>query len=207
LKGFSTLFYSGRTMAKRKFIDWDSIKPLWCSGMSNCEISRQYAADHVHSQTYRQTVTEAAIRKQAKAKKWQRNIANKVKDRVREKLVRSEVRTSNKKGMSEDELIEAAAEKPVAVRMLQRGRAQELAQTGDDLQQGINYQLDKWRDEKTGKVILPFIQMYEVVKTYAKLVAARKNLQEMESDAFGLNDKDDQGKKRIRITRFKEDAD
>lgn len=100
---------------KRKLIDWDSIEPLYKLGtLSNCQICLQYEADHVHTQTWKPTVTEAAIRKRAKAKGWLRNLADKVQKKVRENLVREQVRTSNQNGtpqnLTDNQIIDQAAE-------------------------------------------------------------------------------------------------
>ena len=182
---------------KRKFIDWDSIEPLFRAGtLSNREIAAQYAEDHKHSQTWRPTVAESAIRKKSKSENWQRNIATKVQERVRERLVRTAHSSAHQQGqMTEDELIEAAAEKPVAVRLLQRSRAQELAERGDRLQVEFDTVLNAGVTAKN---------IYNLVCVYSKLVSARAKLQEMESEAFGLNDKDETAKRRIKITRVKE---
>lgn len=100
-------------MAERKFIDWESIEPLYRAGnLSNCEICKQYAEDHKHSQTYRTTVTEGAIRHRAKIKGWQRNIADKVQKQVKENVLRSQLRITNQdvEGASDQEIIEKVAE-------------------------------------------------------------------------------------------------
>lgn len=117
-------------MAKRKYIDWDSIEPLYRAGsLSNCDICRQYEADHKNSQTWRLTVSEAAIRKHAKAKGWKKNLAQKVKEQVRENLVRSEVRDSNQshQGQSDQEIIEQAAEAGSGVVLRHRKEINSLA--------------------------------------------------------------------------------
>ena len=116
-------------MGKCKRIDWDSIKPLYCAGsMSNCDICRQYAADHINSQTWKPTVAESAIRKKAKAKLWQKSIADKVQKRVREKLVRDEVRASHQNGErgSDEEIIERASDTSVNIILRHRDEIFEL---------------------------------------------------------------------------------
>ena len=95
---------------KRKLIDWDSVEPLFRAGsLSNCDICRRYAADHVNSQVWKITVAESAIRKQAKLKNWQKNLADKVKNQIKENLVRNEVRGSHQK-LSDNEIVEKVAE-------------------------------------------------------------------------------------------------
>jgi len=102
-------------MAKRKFIDWDSIEPLYRAGfLSLFEICDQYHADHVHSQVWKITVTHAAIIKKAKEKKWSRNLADKVKERIKERLVTKSVTGCNQT-ISDNDIIERAAEAGVSV--------------------------------------------------------------------------------------------
>lgn len=99
---------------KRKYIDWDSIEPLYRAGvLSLHEICAQYEADHINSQVWKTTVTHAAIIKKAKAKKWTRNLAGKVRDRVKEKVVTGLVTGRNQEknqGLSDGEIVDAAAE-------------------------------------------------------------------------------------------------
>lgn len=99
-------------MAKRKFIDWDSIEPLYRAGaMSLNDICRQYEADHVNSQVWKTTVTHAAIIKKAKDKKWTKNLVSKVSERIQEKLVTSLVTGCNQdRPLSDQDIIERAAE-------------------------------------------------------------------------------------------------
>ncbi len=95
-------------MARRKYVDWDSIEPLYRAGfLSLSKICDQYRADHVHSQVWKQTITHAAILKKAKQKKWSRNLAKKVTQRIKEKLVTDLVTDCNQR--SDDEIIEQAA--------------------------------------------------------------------------------------------------
>lgn len=100
-------------MAKRR-INWDAVEPLFRKGvLSNYEIAAQYAADHVNSQTWANTVSESAIRNRAKTKGWEKNLSGKVKDRVKEKILRSKLRAAQKgksAALSDDQIIEAAAE-------------------------------------------------------------------------------------------------
>ncbi len=96
---------------KRKLIDWDSVEPLYRIGyLSNCAICRQYEADHTHSQTWKPTISEKAVRNQAKKKGWQKNLADKVQKKVRENLIRTSIRASDKESFTDDEFIDQAAE-------------------------------------------------------------------------------------------------
>jgi hypothetical protein len=166
-------------MAKRKLVDWESVEPLYRAGiLSNYEISEQYARDHLHSQTWKQTVAESAIRKQAKAKEWKKSLSNKVKEQIKENLVRNEVRDAHQT-LSDQEIVEKAAEVPTKVRLLQRTRAQAMAEVGDKLLKAVL--------SGTGKTI-PKKNLPGLIKMYRDLVQSRGKLQLMESDAFNLGD-------------------
>ncbi|MBI9091801.1 MAG: hypothetical protein JEZ12_21530 [Desulfobacterium sp.] len=171
-------------MAKR--VNWDYIKPMYCAGsMSNCEIARQYESDHADSEEWKATITEASIRKRAKSKKWQRNIADKVQAQIKENLVREEVRDSN---LSEPELIKAAAEKPTQVRLLQRGRAKNLAEIGDKLTAELTAELSYDPAESEEGKPRDKMGLGHMAQIFSTLVGARDRLQKMESTAFGLDE-------------------
>ena len=99
-------------MAKRKYIDWDSVEPLYRAGsLSIHKICDQYEADHVNSQVWKKTIHHTAIIKKAKQLGWTRNLAKKVKDRIKEKLVTSLVTSGEQnKSLSDNDIIEQAAE-------------------------------------------------------------------------------------------------
>jgi len=163
---------------KRKRVDWESVEPLYRAGaLSNCEICRQYAADHIHSQTWKIVISEAAIRAHAKKKCWLRNIADKVKNQIRENLVRGEIREA---ALLDPEIVLRAAEKPTQVRMLQRVRAIELADLGDKLKTQLTEQFTDPDVE--------VIPLWNRVQIFNALVGARDRLQKMENIAFGLDD-------------------
>ncbi len=86
-------------MAKRKQIDWEAIEREYRAGQKSLrEIGRGFDC------------TEGAIRKKAKACGWERDLADRVRKRVREKLVRKKVRISN---ISDEEIIETNADEGV----------------------------------------------------------------------------------------------
>jgi len=168
-------------LATRKLTDWDSIEPLYRAGaMSNCEICRQYEADHVHSQTYRVTVTETAIRAQAKKKGWQKDIAEKVKSRVREKLVRDEVRGSN---LSENDIIEQATEEPVKIALGQRARTAGALDFQDKLLQELR---EQFQAEKELSSPAKPVDVMRKVRAFKDLVVSLKGLQDQQSIQYGL---------------------
>jgi len=124
----------------RKVVDWDSVEPLYRAGiLSNYEVAQQYAADHKHSQTWKQTVAESAIRKKAKEKGWEKNLAGRIKERVREKLVRDDVRNAN---LSDAEIVEQASEEPVLIAKGQRARTAYHLQIQDELSEELRAATD-----------------------------------------------------------------
>lgn len=165
-------------MSKRKLIDWDSIEPLYRSGsMSNCDICRQYEADHTHSQTWKKTVTETAIRKRAKEKGWQKDIAEKVKNKVREDLVRGEVRGSN---LSDEEVIEQASKEPVQIGLGQRARTAKLLEIQDELAKEL-------RANKT-------LDIMTRVRGFKDIAAAVKMHHDQQAEQYHLKENNGQGK-------------
>jgi len=127
-------------VAKRKLTDWDSIEPLYRAGnLSLNDICNQYAADHVNSQVWKTTVTHGGIIKKAKARKWARDIADKVKKRIQEKLVTSLVTSCDQ---SETDIIEQATEAPVKIALGQRARTALQLQIQDELTDELRAQTD-----------------------------------------------------------------
>lgn len=169
-------------MAKtRKYIDWDSVEPLYRAGaMSLNDICNQYAADHVNSQVWKTTVTHAAILKHAKQKGWTKNIAARVSERLKERLVTSLVTIGNQ---SEDEAIEQATEEPVRIAFGQRARTAEALSFVDELLKELRYQF-KLEKEKAGKGP---VDVSGAVKTFKDIVASLRSLQDQQSVQYGLS--------------------
>jgi len=127
--------YSGGYVAKtkqpvkRKFVDWDSIEPLYRAGaMSLNDICNQYAADHKNSQVWKISVDHSAICRKAKAQKWTKNLAVKVKERIQEKLVTSLVTGCDQESRrgSDEEIIERASDTGVNIVLRHRDEIFEL---------------------------------------------------------------------------------
>ena len=184
-------------------IDWDSVEPLYrANQLSNCEICRQYERDHIHSQVWKKTIDESAIRKQAKSKKWQRNIADKVKALAEEKLVRETFRKdSDGPEISESELIERAAAKPVEIRLGQRKRVVDLMEVGELLRAQIRAAFE------SGKGRLDKSEFASTTTAYRQLVQAMNKLHDMECNSFGLDKGDKDKPVKIVITRSDPDSD
>lgn len=105
----------------RKKVNWGFVEPLYRAGaLSNYEIARQYEAHHKDIDAFRKVVTEAAIRKQAGACGWEKDLGKKIRLRTEADLVRAEVarsahREPSAHKMTEEEMIAAAAAGRAAV--------------------------------------------------------------------------------------------
>jgi len=113
---------------KRKFVDWDSIEPLYRNGaMSLNDICNQYAADHQNSTVWKTEVKHNTICEYAKRKKWAKNLATKVKERIQEKLTTG-LTTSCRQagGGSDEEIIERASDSGVNIVLRHRDEIFEL---------------------------------------------------------------------------------
>ena len=98
-----------RVSAGRDLADWESIEKDYRAGVLSI---REVGKLH--------DISEGAIRKKAKAERWQRDLTDKVNEKVRTELVRSEVRTASPQ--TEREIIEVAAATVVQIVRGHRGR-------------------------------------------------------------------------------------
>jgi hypothetical protein len=104
-------------MPDRKPIDWEAIEREYRAGMLSLrEIGRRHG------------VTEGAIRKKAKAESWKRALAAKVREEVREKLVRND--GTQQPRATDAEIIEAASELGKAVQLTHRRDLEQLRAIG-----------------------------------------------------------------------------
>lgn len=107
--------------APKRTSDWEAIEREYRAGqLSIRELARQHG------------ISDKAIRKHAAAQGWDRDLTEKVNQKVRTALVRSEVRTSNACGPAEREIVEAAAARGVEVVRSHRsllGRLHRIADT------------------------------------------------------------------------------
>ena len=100
--------------------DWEAIERAYRAGQLSL---RAIASAH--------GITEGAIRKKAKAESWQRALADKVRQAVREKLVRTDGETGTQHGTqpqraSDSEIIEGAALRGLTVITTHRKDLQQL---------------------------------------------------------------------------------
>lgn len=95
------------------------------------EIEREYRAGQISLRAIAAAhgITEGAIRKKAKAERWQRALAGKVREAVREKLLRDDSGTQDgtqKQRATDEEVIEGAALRGLAVVTSHRKDLQQL---------------------------------------------------------------------------------
>lgn len=167
-------------MSKRKAYDWEAIEREYRAGqLSIKEVARRYGC------------SDTAIRKKAKKLGWERDLASAIRDKVRNKLVREEVRGGN---VSEPELIEQAAERGAQVVLTHRKDINRLR----DLEAAF-------LEELSGSPTKLYITQYqgEIVSAEVGIPVTDKsaalnnlaNVQhkriQLERQAFNLNDSDD----------------
>ncbi len=186
-------------MGKRKRVNWDYIEPLYrTSSLSNYEICDQYAAVHQNSKTWKPTVSEPAVRKQAKKASWLKDLSDKVKKQVKEKLVRNEVRSAHQeKPLTDEEIVEQVAEAGSKVVLRHRDEIKALLQYEDNL-------LGELTDEPTKTHISAYqgnvtetelgLTVKEKSATLKDLAAVRAQRIALERQAHDLDDQDDASK-------------
>ena len=179
-------------MAKRATPDWDAIYRDYRPGiLSNVEIGKAH------------NVSEGAIRKRAKLKGWKKDLTGAVRERVREKLVRDEVRTP---GASDAEIIEEKSDQLTAVLKLHRkdvgtsqrlvalfqGQLEEAATSRNEIEESI---IDDTEGGEDGKpdikrrtAMLKAVSLPTHAGVLRDLSLAQKNLIALERQAFNIDD-------------------
>lgn len=177
-------FLLAKAPVRRKFVDWDSIEPLYrAGGMSLNDICNQYAADHINSQVWKKDVTHSTISKYAKDHKWTKNLATKVKDRIQEKLTTGLITGC---GQSDEEVIEAAAREPVEVALGQRARTHLQLKIQDELSAEL-------RENESG------LDIMSRVRAFKDIAAAIKTHHSDQSDQYKLSEQVSQSKNTLEI--------
>lgn len=179
-----------------KQTDWDALGVEYRAGaVSVRELARKY------------DVSEGAIRKKAKANQWERDLTEKVQERVRSKLVRSEVRTPSAcvPMRTEAEIIEAAAETAVQVVQIHRrdvrhGRSicaalfaelQDTSANRELIAECIDSETQDDLSPTRRNQMMKAISLPTRARAMLDLSAAMKNLVAVERQAFSLDDKQD----------------
>ncbi|WP_455923285.1 hypothetical protein [Pseudomonas putida] len=170
-------------------------------------IERAYRAGALSIRTIaeRNGISDTAIRKKAKAAGWERDLSEQVRKEVRNKLVRGEVREDQCANPERDaEIVEEAAEEGATVVRSHRRdirKATNLANLlMDDLLTTIKRRdeiedaiVEDTADDETGfrrSSMLAAVALPSNAKTLFQLSSAMKNLQVLERQAFGLDEKE-----------------
>lgn len=170
-------------------------------------IERAYRAGALSIRTIaeRQGVSDTAIRKKAKALGWARDLSDQVRKEVRSKLVRGEVRNDQGANCELDaEIIEEAAEEGAQVVRSHRRDIRKATSIAnllmDDLLTTIRRReeiedaiAEETADDESGfrrSSMLAAVALPSNAKTLFQLSSAMKNLQVLERQAFGLDEKE-----------------
>ena len=189
--------------ATRNNADWESVRVDYCAGqMSIREIARKH------------DVAESYVRRKAKENGWERDLTEKVSERVRSKLVRTneratnahdEVRTNRR---TDEEIIEAAAETAVQVVQIHRrdvrhGRLicaalfaelQDTSANREIIAESIDSETQDDSSPTRRNQMMKAISLPTRARAMLDLSAAMKNLVAVERQAFSLDSKDDKDK-------------
>jgi hypothetical protein len=170
-------------------------------------IERAYRAGALSIRTIaeRNGISDTAIRKKAKAAGWARDLSEQVRKEVRNKLVRGEVRDDQCANPERDaEIIEEAAEEGATVVRSHRRDIRKATNLANLLMDDLLMTIQK-REEIEDAIVdetaedsnsirrgsmLAAVGLPSNAKTLFQLSSAMKNLQVLERQAFGLDDKD-----------------
>jgi len=181
--------------SKRKFVDWDSIEPLYRAGVLSLNgLCAQYMADYRNSQVWKTTVTHAAIIKRAKQKKWARDLAGKVQKRIKEKLVTGLVTTATgrpRQKISDDEFVERAAEAGTKIVIRHQAEIKDLVTHEERLLLELETASKIFITQYQGGIVKEAVAMTvkERASTLKDLTAVRAQRIALERQAHNLDDK------------------
>ncbi|MFD2232778.1 hypothetical protein [Phaeospirillum tilakii] len=152
-------------MTAKRSTDWEAIEREFRAGqLSVREIARQHG------------VTDTAVRKRAKVEQWDRDLSGQVREVVRSRLVRTEVRSANAR-----EAVDAAAARGVDVVLRHRRRLSRLGDLADRLAERAETLLSA--DDP-----LPLDALADAAQTVESVGRAVDRLIKGERQAFGLDD-------------------
>jgi hypothetical protein len=179
--------------APKKVIDWEAIERDYRAGvLSIREIAKQHA------------ITDKAIRNKAKEREWQRDLTDKVNARVKNDLVRAEVRTLNadEKARTEREIVEGAAATVVQVVREHRkgiasgrqivdllmGQLVDVAGQRDEFEEMIELETAQDKTAERRAKLMKAVSIPSHASTVRDLSTAMKNLVCLERQAFNIKD-------------------
>lgn len=176
--------------------DWESIERDYRAGvLSIREVAKIYG------------ITDTAIRKKAKAEKWQRDLTDKVAEKVRADLVRDAVRTTDAKAdaRTEKEIVEGAA--AMVVQVVREHRAginsgrgivsllmsqlTDVAGKRDDFEAAIALETEGDKTSDRYNRLMKAVSIPAHASTVRDLSTAMKNLIFLERQAFNIGNESD----------------
>lgn len=165
---------------KPKKVDWESIEKEYRAGqLSNVEIGKRYG------------VSEGAIRKKAKQFEWEKDLSQQVRKKVREKLVRSEVRENN---ANSEEIIDAASNRGVEIIKLHRKDINNLKSEEQKILKELgNNPQRTWVGQYQGKIVSKnfSITVTDRAQALNNLANVQHKRIQLERQAWNLNDTGD----------------
>ena len=168
----------------RRSIDWEAVHREYRAGqLSVREIARQF------------DIAESGIRRKAKEKGWDRDLTGQVNEKVRSELVRSAQSAQNahkKTKFSEQDIVEAAAERAVQMVQLHRqdiARHRELIR---DLQIEILDALKHEKEQPNEDLPKGWLKasLVERALTLKHLATAMSKVIPLERQAFNIQEDD-----------------
>lgn len=186
--------------------DWDAIHAEYRAGqLSNVMLGKKYG------------VTEGAIRKRAKAEGWQKDLADAVRQQVKEKLVRDEVRAPNAR---DREIVEAAATTGADVVRRHRrdiskgqdivsmlfGQLEEAATNRAELEDAIEEETKNDETTRRRTQLMRLVSLASHAGVLRDLSAAMKNLIPLERQAYNLDEQEHEEPYEERLRRLLGDS-
>ena len=159
---------------KMKQVDWEKVEMEYRAGqLSVRAIAHEYG------------ITEGAVRKRAKRDNWERNLAERVLSRVRDKLERSTQQVRSLKDIPEEKIVEAAATRSLEIIDIHRKAAVQQREIVERLLEPVN-KLMIDADMDTAK-----LKMLSIIAR--NLSGALDTLIAIERKAYGLDEAGERG--------------
>lgn len=180
------------TEAAKPRADWEAIERDYRAGvLSLREIAKQHG------------LSDTAIRKRAKVDGWERDLSDRVQEKVRTELVRTEVRTANpEERATERQIVDAAAAQVVHVvrehrsaikegqdlaRMLMT-QLKEVVSNREDIEQAIKEATAGDENEKRYSALMKMMSIPTHTSAVVNLANAMKTWIGLERQAFNIGD-------------------
>jgi hypothetical protein len=181
-------------MATKAGTDWELIERDYRAGVLSI---REIAKRH--------EVSDTAIRKKAKAAGWERDLTEKVNEKVRTELVRSEVRTANPQ--TEREIVEVAAATVVQVvrshrKAITQGQKLvelltkqliDVAGRRDEFEEAIELECADDESTKRRSMLMKAVSLGNHASVAVNLANATKTWVGLERQAFNIKDETGDG--------------